>query len=225
MADLAVALLGPARRAAALAERTGLEVRACGLDDHGATVDDLQQRASLVVGLAADPWPVGTEVHARRAEADPAYRGVVSWHRLPALHQWLADAAAPAVRAGAHLLITAPDPGAEAEPEEVTFLREVAEALAARLQPSSRSIAWTGDTRTPTAVDALRTVVEAHERRDVVECPVAPWRGADPALRQLAEELGIRLVGVDLGERTHLDLLAEAVATVRAHELDAQDPG
>ena len=32
------------------------------------------------------------------------------------------------------------------------MMREVAEALTARLDPPSRSIAWRGDTRTPTAV-------------------------------------------------------------------------
>ena len=138
--------------------------------------------------------------------------------RVPVAGRPIVEAAAPAVRAGAHLLVTAPDPGPEVPPGDVVFLREVAESLAVRLRPTSRSVAWRGRTRTPTAVDALTTLVEAHGRADVVECPVAPGLSADPAVTARAEELGVRLTCVDLGAAIRVDLLAEVVRTVAEHE-------
>lgn len=213
---IAVAFLGDARTAAALEGRLGWQVAATSEHDHLEVAASLA--ADLVVGLAGVPWPTAEELHAQGSTDLGSYTGVVSWHALPSLHERLADAAAPGVRAGAHLLVTAPDPGPQTLPTDVTFLREVAEALTARLDPPSRSIAWRGDTRTPTAVDALTSLVEAHGRADVVECPVGPGMSADPSLTARATELGIRLTCIDLGAGTRVELLAEVVRTVAGHE-------
>lgn len=218
MAELAAAVLHGREVAGALGSRVGAEVVATIPEDHLAVAADLARRAPHVVGLAAAPWPTAAELHARGSAELPAYTGVVSWHALPSLADRLAEAAAPGVRAGAHLLVSAPDPGPEADPEDVVFLGEVAEALEARLTPRSRSIGWRGHERTPTAATTLRTVVEAHGHRDVVECPVAPGTSADPELLALAEELGARLTCVDLGRDTLVGLLAEVLETVAAHE-------
>lgn len=218
MAELAVSLLGGERLAGPLATRLGVEVVATSGSDHLDVTADLAGRAEHVVGLAAVPWPTLPQLHASGSETLPAYTGVVSWHALPSLHRALADGVAPGVRAGAHLLVTAPDPGLDTPPEDLMFLREVAERLEELVAPTSRSIAWRGESRTPTAVEALRTVVEAHGRRDVVECPVAPGSGADARLTALGDELGARLTCVDLGRETQLGLLAEVVATVADHE-------
>lgn len=214
----AVALLAEARLAAALSSRLQVAVRATTEADHLDVAAALGDGADLVVGVAGVPWPVAESLHARASASLPAYAGVVAWHGLPALHQRLADAVTPGVRQGAHLLITAPDPGPEAGPSEVLFLREVAEGIAGRVEPSSRSIAWRGGTRTPTAVDALTSLVEVHGHRDVVECPVAPGMTADPGLTAAAQELGARLTCVDLGASSRLDLLEEVVHTVVGHE-------
>ncbi len=222
---LSVALLGGRDLAGSLAERTGLAVSATTADDHLDVAEQLGDAGGLVVGMATVPWPVEPELHARCSAQLPAYTGVVSWHALPSLHERLAQAVAPGARSGAHVLITAPDPGEDVDPGDVAFLREVAEALSGHVTLPSRSIAWRGDTRTPTAADALRSVVEAHGKRDVVECPVAPGTGGDPALLAIAEELGARLTTADLGRATQLDLLTEVVATVAAHELvDVDEP-
>ena len=220
---LSVALLGGRDLAGSLAERTGLAVSATTADDHLDVAEQLGDAGGLVVGMATVPWPVEPELHARASAQLPAYTGVVSWHALPSLHERLAQAVAPGARGGAHVLITAPDPGQDVDPGDVAFLREVAEALAGHVALPSRSIAWRGETRTPTAADALRSVVEAHGKRDVVECPVAPGTGGDPALLAVAEELGARLTTADLGRSTQLDLLTEVVDTVAAHELDDAD--
>lgn len=224
-ADVAVALLGGQDLAGPLSERIGVPVAATDEADHLDVAHRLGLGGALVVGLATVPWPVLPELHAEGSATLPAYTGVVSWHAMPALLDALAQTAAPAARAGAHLLVTAPDPGAEVPPEDLVFLREVAEGLASRLEPSSRSIAWRGNTRTPTAVDALTSLVEAHDRRDVVEVPVAPGTSADRELAATAEQLGARLVCADLGRATQLDLLTSVVLTVAGHEGDeALDP-
>jgi hypothetical protein len=218
VADVGVAVLGGRPVAAGLQSRLDAPVRATTPEDHLETVVGLASEAGHVVGLAAVPWPREPDLHARCSEHLPAYTGVVSWHALPALADRLAEVAAPGVAAGAHLLVTAPDPGPDTDPEDLLFLREVAEALETRLAPSSRSIAWRGTTRTPTAVEALTTVIEAHCRRDVVEVPVAPATGADPDVVAAADELGARLSCVDLGRETLVELLAEVVDTVARHE-------
>ena len=217
---LAVALLGGHGLERALSERTGVPVTATERSDHLDVAHRLGLDGALVVGLSAVPWPNEVELHAEGSAGLPNYTGVVSWHALPALADALSSAIAPGARAGAHVMLTAPDPGADTEPGDVVFLREVAEAVADRVSLASRSIAWRGTTRTPTALEALRSVVEVHGHRDVVECPVAPGTGGDPALLSLAEELGCRLTTVDLGRASLLDLLAEVVATVAGHELD-----
>ena len=118
-------------------------------------------------GASADhPWPTAEDLHAEASATLPAYTGVVSWHALPLLLDAMAMAVGPAVGRGAHLLVTAPDPGPHTAPENLLFLREVAEALENRLPLSSRSIAWRGTSRTPTAESALASVVEAHGRRE-----------------------------------------------------------
>jgi hypothetical protein len=220
MPEVAVALLDGGPYAAALAERTGVTVEATTLDDHLEVAGRLGAEGTLVIGLAAVPWPVEPDLHAEGSATLPAYTGVVSWHALASLLDVLAEAVAPGARAGAHVLVTAPDPGAATDPADLTFLREVAEAIGQRVELPSRSIAWRGDTRTPTAVDALTSVVEAHGKRDVVECPVAPGTGPDPALTAAAERLGARLTCVDLGRGTLLDLLVEVVETVVGHEAE-----
>ncbi len=217
MADpLAVALLGEPRTAAALQERLRCRVVATTEPDHLAAAAALD--VELVIGLAEVPWPTAERLHAQGSADLGAYTGVVSWHALPTLHDRLAEVAEPAVAAGAHLLVTAPDPGPDAAPGDVAFLREVAEALAHRLRPTSRSLAWRGVTRTPTASDALASLAEAHGRRDVVEVPVAPGTAADPELARDAERLGMRLTCADLGRGVRVELLAEVVGTVAGHE-------
>ncbi len=214
----AVALLADPRLADALAARLGVRVRATTEDDHLEVAAELAADGTLVVGLAGVPWPVAEDLHAECSATLGTYTGVVSWHALPSLHQRLADAVAPGVRGGAHLLITAPDPGPATDPSDVLFLREVAEGIASRVEVASRSIAWRGSTRTPTAVDALTSVVEAHGHTDIVECPVAPGLTADPDLTATAAELGVRLTCVDLGGGSRVDLLTEVVRTVTGHE-------
>jgi hypothetical protein len=223
MTDLAIALLGGEDLAGPLSERTGVPVAATDVDTHLDVAHRLGLGGALVVGMASVPWPVLPELHAEGSATLPAYTGVVSWHALPALLDALAQAAAPGAKAGAHVLITAPDPGSDIEPGDVVFLREVAEGIAARVELSSRSVAWRGDTRTPTAVDAVTSLIEAHDRRDIVEVPVAPGTSADPALAATAERLGARLVCVDLGRATLLDLLTSVVRTVAGHEDDVDD--
>jgi hypothetical protein len=224
MSDLAIAMLGGKDLAGPLSERTGVPVAATDAETHLDVAHRLGLGGALVVGLATVPWPVLPQLHAEGSASLPAYTGVVSWHALPALLDALAQAAAPGARAGAHVLITAPDPGPDTEPGDLVFLREVAEGVAARVELSSRSVAWRGDTRTPTAVDAVTSLVEAHGRRDIVEVPVAPGTSADPALTATAERLGARLICADLGRATLLDLLTSVVRTVAGHE-DDLDPG
>ncbi|MEX2505263.1 MAG: hypothetical protein WD378_10445 [Egicoccus sp.] len=223
MAEFAIALLGGAGLTAALSERTGAKVTATTPKDHLEVAARLGEDADLVVGMGAVPWPVLPELHAEGSASLPAYAGVVSWYALPQLADALAQAIAPGAKAGAHVLVTAPDPGEDTAPEDLMFLREVAAAIEARVDLASRSIAWRGDTRTPTAVAALTSVVEAHGKRDIVECPVAPGTGADPDLAAAAEGLGARLTCVDLGRATLLDLLTTVVDTVAGHELDEED--
>ncbi len=232
MAELAIALLGGEDLAGPLSERTGVPVTATDVDTHLDVAHRLGLGGALVVGLASVPWPVSPELHAEGSASLPAYTGVVSWHALPALLDALAQAAAPGAKSGAHVLITAPDPGPETEPGDLVFLREVAEGIAARVELASRSVAWRGDTRTPTAVDALTSLVEAHGRRDIIEVPVSPGLSADPDLAATAERLGARLICVDLGRATLLDLLTTVVRTVAGYEdafgpedLDADEVG
>lgn len=217
---IAVALLGGRDLAAALQRRCGVPVVASTPDDHLEVAAELAIDDTLVVGLASVPWPTAPQLHAEASASLPAYTGVVSWHALPALHAALAHAVEPAVDAGAHLLVTAPDPGADTEAGDLRFLREVAEAVDTRVSAPSRSIAWRGTTRTPTAVDALTSLVEAHGKHDVVECPVAPATGADPQLAAAAETLGVRLGCADLGTATLIELLTEVIGTVAEHETD-----
>ena len=218
MSEIAVALLGGGRSAEPLAARLDAPVVATSADSHLDVARRLGLDGALVVGLASVPWPVLPDLHAEGSATLPAYAGVVSWHGFPPLLDQLAQAIAPGVRGGAHVLVTAPDPGPDVEPGDLMFLREVAEGLAQRVELPSRSIAWRGDTRTPTAVTALRSVIDAHGKRDILECPVAPGTTADPQLMATAEALGARLTCVDLGRSALLDLLAEVVDTVTEHE-------
>jgi hypothetical protein len=220
-----VAVLDGGRIAGLLAERSGHRVVATSPDDHARTVRQLADGGlDLVVGVARTPWPQHAGLHADVADEVVVYRGVVAWHGLPSLSEALAQAAVNGVRAGAHLLVTAPDPGPAAAPEEVTFLREVAEQVAERTGASSRSIAWRGTTRTPTAVDALTSVLTVHGRRDVIEVPVAPGTPADPALLAVAEAHGGRLTTIDLAASFVVDALAAVAATVARAELPARGP-
>ena len=216
--ELGVALLGNERSARALSERTGTEVVATSVDDHLEVARSLGATNPLVVGLAEVPWPAHEALHARGSETLSGYTGVVAWHALPRLLDQLSQAVAPGAASGAHVLVTAPDPGPDAEPSQLVFLREVAEGIATRVDLSSRSVAWRGVTREPTATTALTTIVEVHGRDAVVECPVAPGTGADPQLMSTAERLGIRVSCVDLGRASRIEMLAEVVETVAAHE-------
>jgi hypothetical protein len=225
-AQVAVALLEGDRLVGRLADRSGTTVVATSPEDHVEVVAQLaEDGAALVVGVAPTPWPQRAELHARTADAVAAYRGVVAWHGLPLLGEALAQAAVNGVRAGAHLLVTAPDPGPEATPDEVTFLREVAEDLAERTGATARSIAWRGDTRTPTAVDALTSLLTVHGRGDVLEVPVAPGTPADPALLAVAEEHGGRLTTVDVRAAFVVEALTAVVTTVAANELPRVQEG
>jgi len=217
-ADVAVALLGGADLAGPLADRTGVPIEATTEADHLPVAQRLGRDGALVIGLATVPWPTLPELHAEGSATLPAYTGVVSWHALPALLDHLAQAVGPAVRAGAHVLITAPDPGPATDPADVLFLREVAEGIDHRVGLPARSIAWRGTTRTPTAVTALESVVAAHGRRDVVELPVAPGMRPDHDLTATADRLGARLTCVDVGRAVHLDVLTTVVRTVAGHE-------
>lgn len=229
VAEVALALLdGGSDRAviAALGERITGEVVATTRDDHLRRVRELAEHHDLVVGAARTPWPQHTDLHALVGAEVARYRGVVSWHGLPTLLTALAGAAANGAQAGAHLLVTAPDPGPRATPEELTFLREVAEAVAAQVDPGARTtIAWRGSTRTPTAADALTSIVTVHGRRDVVEVPVAPATAADPQLLAVAEQLGARLTCVDTSRQVLRDALTAVVATVADAELPGGDDG
>jgi hypothetical protein len=222
VADLAVALLDGRGLARPLADHAGVEVAATTAADHLEVAGRLGADGRLVVGLRAVPWPGADDLHAQGSATLPAYTGVVSWHALPALHERLAGAVAPAVAAGSHLLVTAPDPGPETDPADLTFLREVAAGVAARAGATQRSIAWRGEGRSPTTAEALTALVDAHGRLDVVECPVAPGTGIDPRLRAAAERTGARVTCADLGQATLVELLAEVVRTVAAHEEDAR---
>lgn len=217
-ADVAVALLDGARLAAPLGERTGARVVATTPADHLEVAARIGRGSALVVGLAPVPWPVHADLHAEGSATLPAYTGVVSWHALGRLHELLARSIAPAVAAGAHVLVTAPDPGPDADPADLVFLSEVAEGISRHVELPSRSIAWRGASRTPTAVTALTSVVEVYGRQQVVECPVAPGTGADRELAEAAERLGARLTTVDLGRSALLDVLTDVVATVAGHE-------
>ncbi len=228
--EVAVAVLGGHELADALTERCGYPVVGTSRDDHVEVVRRLAAAEvagpappGLVIGLAREPWPQHADVHELAAEAAPVYRGVVSWHGLPLLAEGLAQAAANGVQAGAHLLVTAPDPGPDARPEELTFLREVAAQVAELTGATARSIAWRGTTRTPTAVDALTSVLTVHGRRDVVEVPVLPGTSADPALLAVAEEHRARLTTVDLRAAFLLEALTAAVTTVVQVELEAEE--
>lgn len=218
---IAVAVLdGGDLLAGPLSDRCGHTVVTTSRDDHVSVVQRLAaDGADLVVGVARTPWPQHADLHALTAEVEPAYRGVVAWHGLPLLAEALAQAAANGVQMGAHLLVTAPDPGPGATPEELTFLREVAEAVAERTGATARSIAWRGTTRTPTAVDALTSVLTVHGRRDVVEVPVAPGTPVDPALLAVADEHRARLTTIDLAASFVLEALTAVVTTVAQVEL------
>lgn len=221
---VAVAVLDGDQLARRLAERSGRAAVATTRDDHVTAVQRLAaEGADLVVGVARTPWPQHADLHALTAELEPAYRGVVAWHGLPLLSEALAQAAANGVQAGAHLLVTAPDPGPDATPEELTFLREVAAQVAERTGATARSIAWRGTTRAPTAADALTSVLTAHGRRDVVEVPVAPGTPADPALLAVAEEHRARLTTIDLAASFVLEALTAVVTTVAQVELAGSD--
>lgn len=225
--EVVVALLGGAGIAEALAGRVRVPVIPTRPEDHLARAEHEAARGALVVGMSVTPWPAHAELHARASAELPAYTGVVSWHALPALLDRLAQAVAPGARGGAHVLVTAPDPGPHLAHDEAAFLPQVAEGISGRVGLPHRSIAWRGSTRQPTALDALTSLVEAHDRRDIVEVPVAPGTTADPALLEAAERLGARLTCVDLGRATQLDLLAEVVRTVIAHETEpgTEQPG
>jgi hypothetical protein len=218
VAEYAVLVLDGHAVAGPLQQRLGVTARPTTEADHLEVAGELATGVDHLVALSVTPWPRAADLHAQASAQLGTYTGVVSWHALPALVDRLAEVAAPGAAAGAHLLVTAPDPGPSTDPEDLVFLRELAEALEARLVPSSRSIAWRGDSRQPTAVEALRTVVEAHGYRDVVEVPVAPGTSADPDLQAAGEELGARLTCVDLGRDTLVDLLVEVVSTVASHE-------
>lgn len=224
VAEVALALLDGGRDrtvVAALAGRITGEVVATTRDDHLRRVRELAEHHDLVVGVARTPWPQHADLHTLVGAEVARYRGVVAWHGLPALLEALAQAAANGAQAGAHLLVTAPDPGDQATPEELTFLREVAEGIAAQVDPGARTtIAWRGRTRTPTAADALTSIVTVHGRRDVVEIPVAPASAPDVQLLEVAEQLGARLTSVDTSRQLLVDALTAVVTTVAEAELD-----
>lgn len=216
-----MALLGGARCAAELADALHRPVVATSAENHLEVARRLLDEVDLVVGLAQTPAPTASGLHQETSELVGAYTGVVSWHGLPALHQRLAEVVAPGAAAGAHVLFTASDPApgrsldasGDLTQEDLTFLREIAAAVTAVAELPAASIAWQGGTRRPTSLEALRTLVEVHGVRQVVVCPVAPADTGEPALRGLAEELGVQVVTADLGHGVLVDLLATVVTT------------
>jgi hypothetical protein len=184
----------------------------------------LREVAGVVVGLGAWPFPGLAARHdaSRDALGDVPYWAVETWHGLPAFHDALA-AALGGVRAGARpvgarVLLTAPDVVIRTlPPEHRVVLRDVAEALQARTgtrptiavdrSPASGAV-------TPTAVDALTSLVEAHGATTVVRCSLVPGDGPDEAVTSTASSLGIGLDDVAIDAAAHVAVLLEVVGTV-----------
>ncbi|MFP5308384.1 MAG: hypothetical protein ACLGIR_02260 [Actinomycetes bacterium] len=184
-----------------------------------------------LVACGADPWPAWdpwlAEVEGAARGHDVATWRVASWHRLPVLVDAVVAAAREGLGAGsgdAHLLVTAPHAaGAAVEPTDRTFLREVAEDVAARLDGVRPTIAFD---RAPAGVEAtspdltavLTALAEAHGRRRVVRVSVDPDDGRDAAGAAHAAGLGLELVQPAVASGTRAAALAAVLATVRAHE-------
>jgi hypothetical protein len=150
---------------------------------------------------------------------------VVSWHALPSLLDALAQAVAPGVPPGAHVLVTAPDPGPDTPPEDVMFLREVAEGSRATRRAPEPVDRLAGrhphPDRRRRAADLARRGARRARRGRV---PRRAGDRRDPALTAAAEELGARLTVRRPRAGTLLDLLAEVVETVADHELSTTSP-
>jgi hypothetical protein len=178
------------------------------------TVHTLAGRCANIVAVSAWPWPAHHAQHHALSQTVAAYRGVVSWHQLPALARALADVVKGAIAHDAHVLFTAPDPGPDAPPDTLMFLPQLAEQVSALAQPHGRSIAWQGATRQPSTVQALDALIDAHNVARVVECPVVPNVTADPLLRAHAAARNVTFTATDLGVATRIGMLAEVVDTV-----------
>jgi hypothetical protein len=176
-----------------------------------------------VVGVDAAPWPVRDDRHRRaRATLEGAglpYYAVESWHLLP---RWT-EALAAAVEQGradtdTHVLFTAPGPTTDVHPDTVVFLREVAEAVTERLGGlTRRSIGWSEGLAKPDAHAALLALVEAHQRTDIVHCPVGPRPDTAP-VHAAASTLGVQVIDAVASPSAHVAALADVVQTVLAHE-------
>lgn len=186
----------------------------------------LREVVEVVVGLGAWPFPGLAARHdaSRDALGDVPYWAVETWHGLPAFHDALAAALGHVaagtgpVGAGARVLLTAPDVVIRTlPPEHRVVLRDVAEALRDRTgsrptiavdrSPPSGAV-------TPTAVDALTTLVEAHGATAVVRCSLVPGDGPDGAVERAAATLGIDLDDVAIDPDAHVAVLLEVVRTV-----------
>lgn len=215
MAEPAVVLHGPSRLVAALADHTGLRVVSA---DRAREVAG----APAVVGVAAEPWPAFAEAHERAREAVGAapYYAVQAWHQHPAHLDAVADAVSrgrAAVGADVHVLFTAPGPAADPEPQDVVFLREVAEAVTQRLGLTRRSIAWVGGESGPSTHTALGALVEAHGYQEVLRVSLDPL-GRPDGVHAEASSLDVELHEVHVDAEALVEALRQVVATVVAHE-------
>lgn len=201
-----------------LADTLNMPVRAATADTFAVEVAHASKTRSRVIGVSAWPWLSHDDTHATLSMTYPDYRGVGSWYGLPQLATLLADVLAPAVQANAHVLFTAPDPGPHASGETLAFLPRVADEITRQVQPKGRSIAWQGDTRQPSTVQALDALVDAHQVTHVVECPVVPAVTGDAALRAHAAQRQISFTALDVGVASRVGMLADVVRTVIANE-------
>lgn len=217
-ATITVVLVDGDAYAPLLADTLDLPVCAATADTFVAEVANQSAAGARVIGLSAWPWLAHDDAHATLATTYPHYRGVGSWYGLPQLATLLADVLGPAVSADAHVLFTAPDPGADASAETLAFLPRLADEVTRNVQPKGRSIAWQGQSRQPSAVQALDALIDAHNVTRVVECPVVPAQGGDASLRAHAETRQVAFTAVDVGVASRAGMLAQVVRTVIANE-------
>lgn len=218
-AALADAVVG----AVSTGERLG-EVRAVEALARDAPVAPVAARlaevAEVVVGVRTVPVPGLAARHdaLRDALDGVPYWAVVTWHGLPAYVEALAAALGAAPARGDRVLLTAPDALLrQLPPEHRVVLRDVAAALHEQVgaRPTiavDRSPPVTPVT--PTAVEAVRTLVEVHGAGAVVRCSIVPGDQPDPAVTEVAAGLGVPLTDVTIDRATHVSLLGDVVATL-----------
>lgn len=222
--SLGRALVGAVARDGALGDVRAVEVvgRRDAITPAAARLGEV---CDVVVGLGALPFPDLALRHdaSRDALDGVPYWGVETWHGLPGFHDALAAAIGDAPAEGASVLLTGPDDVVRTlPPEHRVVLRDVAAALhertGARPTIAVDRSPLTGAV-TPTAVDALTTLVEAHGVADVVRCSLVPDDAPDAAVTAAARSLGARLRDVAIDRSTHVRLLVEVVRTLLVEAL------